>query len=132
MGNTVYIVTSGDYSDYSIRAVFDNEDLAKRFTCQYGGEIELWEMNENTTQIMEGLTFWRVWVEKNGDVTDSEKTYPWGEQQTTAVPIYRMCSLEPYLEVHCWARDEDHAIKIATEKRQEWMAALSEVEKFVL
>ncbi len=27
----------------------------------------------------------------------------------------------PTLEIQCWARDFDHAIKIATEKRQEWL-----------
>jgi hypothetical protein len=27
----------------------------------------------------------------------------------------------PALTVQCWARDKDHAIKIASEKRKEWL-----------
>lgn len=43
----IYIVTSGDYSDYGIRAVFSTRPAAKAFikhpANRLGGEIEVWE-----------------------------------------------------------------------------------------
>jgi hypothetical protein len=41
----VYIVTSGEYSDYSIDAVFSTPELAKEYTDRFGGEIETWDVD---------------------------------------------------------------------------------------
>ncbi len=48
----IYIVTSGEYSSYSVEAVFDSEALAKKFidsvkttTTDINEKIEAYELN---------------------------------------------------------------------------------------
>ena len=45
----VYIVTSGDYSDYAIRSIFKNRDKAELYcSCHSGCEIEEYVWGDNT------------------------------------------------------------------------------------
>lgn len=48
---TVYLVTSGEYSDYSINGVFSTEQLAEEFAAKIeGGEVDPWELDERSQE----------------------------------------------------------------------------------
>ena len=61
---TIYIVTSGDYSDYRIEGVFSNKEDAQFFADtitenSYNiGEIEKWELDAYNRQGINELCFW--------------------------------------------------------------------------
>ena len=42
MTDKVWVVTSGEYSDYSIDAIFGDEETAKRFVAEGGGVERRW------------------------------------------------------------------------------------------
>lgn len=62
--SAIYIVTSGDYSDYRIEGVFSNKEDAQFFADtitenSYNiGEIEKWELDAYNRQGINVLCFW--------------------------------------------------------------------------
>ena len=44
----VYVVTDGDYSDYHIFAVFDNEPAAQAYADNLGANVEKYSLNSTT------------------------------------------------------------------------------------
>lgn len=122
-----YIVTSGQYSDYSINRVFRTKEEAERWIAKRWEpgdySIEEWEFDKFNPS---GLSGHCVFIDlETGDVTggfdecDHEgpatyhayfqppSPYSWGRQ----TPLFR-------LAVRCLARDREHAIKIASECRR--------------
>ena len=69
----IYIITTREYSDYHVRGVFDNENLAKLFTEKFGGDIETWELNPSEELIKEGWNIYRVGMTKEGDTEYTDK-----------------------------------------------------------
>lgn len=115
-----YIVTSGVYSDYGIHAVFSTEDLAKRYLYAQGewmddARIEEWEMDCDEEALRNGYTTFFVRISPNGDVLESH----------SPAPLYftRDALSGPTKDVHgnfmvyTFAKDAQHAIKIANEQR---------------
>lgn len=117
----VYIVTSGSYSDYSINAVFDNEDAAKSFAAVYSEtQVEIFELN--SSHAFEGLQCFIVTMSKNGDVISIWKVDSPSDMhsKTAQYSVNRVWDKLTELRIHvtCFAKDEAHAIKIAGEKRR--------------
>jgi hypothetical protein len=122
---TIYILTEGDYSDYHIVATFSTKKLAEEAKkhCPYS-EIEEYELD--ALEIPEhppGHTAWSVNI----------------YEKTNAIHWTNQCnSLDGYFEpkemyydyghyghnnslvVCCWARDKEHAEKIALDKFYQW------------
>lgn len=136
---TIYIVTDGEYSDYQIVAVFDDEALAEAFRQHFGYEhgLEEFTLNPATREVREGVTVYEVHMAKDGDVRGPVKSggyfdlpatevsiwgYDHRSNQWTSIPYMRKHEWWNTLFVRCWAKDERHAIKIANEKRAEWLA----------
>ena len=109
----IYVVTSGSYSDYSIDGIFDNEKLANQFKKTLtGSRIEEHTLNPDNLyldKINNGLKFYRVWLKSDGEV---EYCY---DDSMADEESYIYSNGECY--VFTFARDEDHAIKIASDKR---------------
>ena len=114
---TVFLVSSGRYSDYSVCAIFTKRDAAQSFIdrfqrCDYWNEfndIEERELDpEMPSPIPEGMKRFRACV-NSGVVThafeNEESVENYGEFVTDN-------------EVYVYARDEDHAKKIAVERIQ--------------
>lgn len=138
-GKTLYVVTSGEYSDYRIVGIFDDERLALALcnpdadpATTYGPRIETWELNHNADRIRAGLKKFRVALWRDGsvryvyddafdDVTSeaSAGSLVWrGERQPDGSYQQRA-----YFEVSVVARTEDQAIKAANERRAQYLAA---------
>lgn len=59
MENKVYVVTSGEYSDYSIEAVFSTVGLAESYIQQNGTEFRIEEYNIDE-EVVKETKLWRI------------------------------------------------------------------------
>lgn len=115
---TIYLVTSGEYSDYGIQAVFSKKVLAENFIASFsknGGSyiptIEEWEMDPKDFIVPKGYHAYKVSMDKEGNsrsVDTDTSHYFWKNVRFFG---------KKEIVVECFARDEKHAIKIANEKR---------------
>jgi hypothetical protein len=113
----IYVVTEGDYSDYHIVAVYETQADADYHREHIGGDsVEEHELNPYREQIAGGLARYRVTMLRGGDTIEVGTN--WGDSEGAGGEIL----WSPYKPVvrgvfRVWARDEQHAIKIANERR---------------
>ena len=74
MAKKIYIVTAGEYSDYHIEGVFEDEAMARAFCDQVdlsysrdGAEVEIYDIMENIEPIDNYLVSYTAMFEKNGN-----------------------------------------------------------------
>ena len=119
---TVYVITSGCYSDYHICAVsldLKKAEMLKKFyeKIEYDEvDIEEYDADCYTDRIASGYRMYFVQFEKNGQVYHINPN-----RDPTEEIIYPTCSGH-YINVEVWAKDEESAIKIAAEKRSKYLA----------
>ena len=115
----IYLVSKGEYSDYDIVAVFEKKEDAQlfidKFQIDYHNdmEIETRVLNPWIPELKKGLRPHRVRIDKEGNIS-----------QCILIDKMPTCSVSDFffdnikrLVVDCMAKDENHAIKIANEKR---------------
>ena len=116
----VYVLTDGCYSDYHIIAVTIDEDNAKRFADAGLGEIEEYETDECV--LPKGMLPYIVVIDPSGDVcscyvnefffeSSYEKDLKGGKLVSNGNFVWSG-----------FARDKDHAIKIACDYRAKKLA----------
>jgi hypothetical protein len=109
---TIYVVTSGDYSDYMIHAVFDNEEEAVKLADEIcDSRVEKYPLNAIMDD--DGRKAFDVRF-KNGNTT----VELCGDGETRCeIDEFTCCS---YYSIDvCFsllAKDKEHAIKIASER----------------
>jgi len=114
---SVFLVTSGSYSDYSVCAAFTTRELAEKAVIDlFGGErdgycaIEEFVLDPKVRG-ESNEEFYIVGMRRNGDVARIFASSPsaWiGDVDR----VQNDC-----LWAYMWARDKEHAIKIANERR---------------
>jgi hypothetical protein len=132
MATTVYLVWQGSYSDRRVEGVFSTRDGAEDFLISAdmirGDEavdVEEWAVDELVGA--RPVTLHRVGIN-----LDSGELAPWGAQTVLIVPRIG-CFIDgpkerggtikaPWLHVSSPVSRE-HAVKVAVEKRQEWLRA---------
>lgn len=119
----IYIVTSGSYSDYSINAVFSSRKKAEAAIelLQEDAEIEEWTVDAIPSDGR--LPYW-VRMHSDGNVESVSREHSF-YMMRDAPRITRIAGGGQYggmYNCHVYARDEAHAVKIASEKRREWKA----------
>ena len=135
---TAYLVSSGDYSDYHIDAVFDNKEMAEEFVQRFSiggwGEklyIDERELNPDIPQIREGLVAYRVHMAKDGTalLVKPLSEYEYDEHYVGAAATHAIGAHFPdegrgvvALVTRCYAQDKQHAVKIANEHRVQLIA----------
>lgn len=124
---TIFIVTQGNYSDYSIEAIFDDKTLAEEFIKRYsdGSDdymIEPWILNDAVKVLREGYDYWSITMDRDGSVEKAEmrNDYP-GNDYNTDMPWNKEGRTQ--LSVIICAQDSKHAIKIVNEKRAQIIAS---------
>ena len=121
----IYLVSQGSYSDYGVIGVFEKKEDAQLFIDKFQGEdsydkmeIETRALNKFIPEIKQGLDSYRVRMQKDGAVSSciTRDDIPdlWREY---------FFDMKLNLVVDCMAKDQQHAIKIANERR---IAALAE------
>ena len=116
----VYIVTSGDYSDYHIEGVYSSQEIA---TESHKGEfnIEEWKMDSGVAEQRQGLSRFHVMMLRDGSIHHIGPY--WGDRQRPndlpPTAYFQFSTQETFLVAtfEMWAKDEQHAIKIANERR---------------
>jgi hypothetical protein len=112
----VYIVSTGWYSDYDVRGIFSTKEkarYAKKFWCSENN-IEPFELDE-LPEHPKDYFFFKVLMNRNGD-SDSgvQRCEPSNSRMDFRVTAEW---LTDHWSFFVWARDEEHAIKIANERR---------------
>jgi hypothetical protein len=112
---SVYVVTTGCYSDYRIEGVFSTGEKAKEFISATGiegdGEIETWILDAHIDKTERGYNFYTVKMRRDGNVVSIGKETPLSARHW--ITGGRVDCLYTSL----WARDKEHAVKIANEQR---------------
>ena len=118
----IYLVSDGDYSDYSVCGVFSTEEKANQFIKHFKmGEIEEYELDPIPDNVYkENKKLFFVRMQRNGKVDNIYKIEPHYFQP----PEFRKNTFEPESElfIYVWANDQKHAIKIVNEKRTQLIA----------
>ncbi len=128
---TVYAVSKGCYSDYSVVALFSTRELAQTFMDRHPGgyedwnEIEEFALDEGVEQMRAGMSRYNVRMGENGDSYDvGSETYwftekPDAEFRKPAAPRIN----QRWFNWYGWAMSQEHALKIANEYRIRLLAA---------
>lgn len=116
---TIYVITQGSYSDYHIITVFSDEQAAESFAKLISEKgdtatVEDYELDRYVPQAREGLMPFYVWMTRdgNGEVDGSHILY---DDRLSLLPTPTPDRIR--LRGTVWALDEQHALKIANEKR---------------
>lgn len=113
----VYLVTEGTYSDYRVTAVFSSKEKAEEymetFPSHYYNNLKEYELDPNAVELhKEGYSNWYVRMDGFGNTATvyDEPT----SNQATYESVFRT---KKWFVIRCIARSEEHAIKIANERR---------------
>lgn len=113
---TAYVVTSGEYSDYSIRGVFDNRELAEKFVALLTDEdsptIEEWPVNPSARQLRAGYSIFFVRMDREGKAMEARQ-----EGSAYGINGRPGFDINGCMFVTVMAKDAKHAVKITNEKR---------------
>jgi len=118
----IYVVTVGQWDDYHICDVFDDEELAGLYVTLYGGRIEKYELNPMEESLRQGRAAWCVWMDYWGNQPSWEEARPVHTDTLLPDEIRSVFVDRPnihswYLIVHCWAKDSQDAVSIANTRR---------------
>lgn len=116
-----FAITQGEYSDYKVLAVFTEREMAEAELPKYGtplyqAEIEEFPLNPVAPTPPAGMTCFYCSEDPGGNAyAMSAASYEMiGEGSLVgSVPFFNG---KVRYSVHVWARNRDHAIKIAAEK----------------
>lgn len=123
---TVYVVTSGSYSDYRIEAVFFEKDVAEAYAEKNNGgssydecRVEEWPVGNEPDYRGDRRKVFCVWMDREGNtrrvLTPAEHLAA-AEQSENNDRCSEPFELEQ-LDFYMLANDEEHAVKIANERR---------------
>ncbi len=113
---SIYVLTEGDYSDYSIIGVYSTKELAEEAQTLYKySQIEEYDL-DNIPEHPPGMTAWFVRI-GDGKLDDlyTSQVSPF-EQTVPREFEYKYPNGATAYFVYCWAVDANHAEKIALDK----------------
>src|SRR4051812_45047302 len=129
--NKIYLVGVGEYSDYGVHSAWSEKDKAEKLVKILGGSsrVEEYLIDPINPYDFDDMKLFHVYLDSKGDLCDvREASYrdsyffeadycetPYGPNGREDPPnTYSYCT--------CWARDEQHAVKITSEKRAMFIA----------
>ena len=121
----IYIVTSGEYSDYDICAAFTDKELAEKYAKTFNNRydehrVETYPLNIFSKELKEGYKPYFLRMTKEGVCTEIEiKDNSYGFDSEN---LQYGFDIQMNLHISIMAKDEQHAIKIANEKRVQLIA----------
>jgi hypothetical protein len=131
----IFAVNRGQYSDYSVVALFSTEEKAKEFMKTFNGDDEYYQYNnieeyeldsEAPRLVKDGYFVWSIMMDRDGNVTrinkkDPPDAYDFGELNKGNVWKNGITGLSLFHN-YVLAKDKKHAIKITNEKRAQLIA----------
>lgn len=140
---TIYAVSTGDYSDYRVIALFSTQEKANELMTLVPGDYNAIEEfildSPNLDMVKKGYSLWMVTMLKDGTTehVGQDKVMSYHVSGTrnvfggamarlykrSTVPAYRGKNVPDCIIVNVLAKDAKHAIKIANEKRIQMIAS---------
>ena len=106
----IYLMTTGEYSDYSMEGAFSSEEKLRQFAEM--NNTSIYNIEEHDLDPYEkyygNRKLYFVRMRKDGSVFEVRKTWYDGTDGFDA---------NGRMYIYCYATDEKHAVKIANEKR---------------
>ena len=137
-GKTIFVIEQGSYSDYQVVGVYSTRaaanqvrDALRAAEC-YGDspEVAEWPLNPAVDELRQGLSRFRVVMLIDGTVERCDPSALSGYELAGSVQIWRRTQaaykgkgIPDALMAVVWAKDAEHAIKIANEHRAEMKAS---------
>jgi hypothetical protein len=130
----VYLVWKGEYSDADVYGVFSSEDSAKDFSNLIGGRyIEDVELDEIPPEYAapKGKRPYEVVLKRNGDVVEinppesmfsSQENFELARQGKSKLGSSMFDRDGKYFITFVFAKDKKQAIKIANDRRRQFIA----------
>ena len=132
---TIYAVSSGSYSDYRVCALFSTKALAEKYmeanvdSWDSYNDIEEYQLDPDKDELVGGYVYWKVEMLVSGDRAKAERSakQEWNHDQMIGDTFNggKRIPLDKEKRVwfsYCYAKDEQHAIKIANERRIQYLA----------
>lgn len=120
---TVYLISEGEYSDYSVYGVYTSEEAARKVIGPGSADVETRKLNQCLTEVELGLRLFEVTMDEDGNnarAAEDHRRYTLRDC-TLITPFtgLRKPVKRPLRRFNgdVWARDEQHAIKIANDRR---------------
>lgn len=136
----VYAISAGEYSDWRVLGIFTTREKAEAFLKHYNEgpitdrdrysclnpDIIEFKLDALTSKQEQGLFNYQVEMSEDGIVTDIsiEAFYERDidELTETRIELWKTPTDPVRLTCHCWAKDYDHATKIASDYRRQIIA----------
>ena len=126
---TIYVLTSGEYSDYHINGVYSSRELAQAFIDAVEGKlypfgkrtysdymIEEYNLDEYADELKRGYLLWFVRMKRDGLVLEAY------EDERSYIMDHLSGDQNRDFVNRCLAKDKEHAIKITNERRIQFLA----------
>lgn len=114
----IWVVTEGEYSDYAIVGTFSTKENAEACIAVLGDctRVEEWILDAYIPDFRQGLRPWMIWILRDGTVRNANETSDLPEPDAF-YPTNQLAEKRDLMQVCVFARDREHAIKIANERR---------------
>lgn len=132
---TIYAISTGSYSDYTVHALFSTKEKAQEYIDTIKAGYDGWNSIEeyvldpqHAVMVKKGYAPWDVFMYRNGDVEQVKRhdiERMWMEPTVSYIEESRIPSRrgKPHaLRVRTLAKSEQHAVKIANEIRTRMIA----------
>ena len=121
---TIYLLSEGTYSDYRVLGVYTTREKAEAAAVAFGTTknddmaIEEYSLDA-APQMPEGLLPWKAIMYHDGRASVWRVS---AQDFKEEIGLYTGGFDDDHVWVTLWARDADHAIKVASEKRRVLLA----------
>lgn len=122
----IYAVSSGEYSDYKVLAIYHNKEHAEEYVRAFGGRVEEFPVDPEFPRPPAGMT--RYHIEINEQTSDIYVRELYDDEYKDEVLAFDLNPTikerKPWYQkkvrrwvTYVWAKDEQHAAKIGNEYR---------------
>jgi len=118
----IYIITDGEYSDYSILGATTDKEVADKFAEKWDARIEEFDtLRMDDFIYIQDKKIYKILMDRHGN---SESGYSYRKEDfKTEWYFWRGKNGLLKISVICWAHDNEHAVKISNEIRTQLIAS---------
>ena len=121
--DNIYLVSQGEYSDYRISAAFSTKEKAEEYIRLRGGELETYYIDpdilDGIPNYIEGYWPFKITYYMDSNTYEAERCV-WSRYENNknyCMPYGDYGGYgKPRWQIECIAKDEQHALKIASER----------------
>lgn len=114
----VYLVTTGEYSDYRVHSVYSTKEKAERVANVLLGHVSERTLDEGPG-FPRGMLYYEVAVDRQGTVRECNLV----SADFVSDTLWEPAGDGECVQYNVWAKNDDHAIKIAAERNAELVAS---------